>query len=227
MPGVKTLLAIAVSFLCAGCPNTNLDTTPRPVPKGHVVHTLAIQAFRGAGTGVSEAPVYGLRTGVASRADLGFRISPTALAADLKWNFIRSTRFDLALVLGGQALRAPARPSKGTAYLDAPLLAGINLSHELSIVPAVGLSYGFGSQPEPESAEVFGPTRVNPPRPPDAGGWLLRFGAGLDVRFTERFAIQPELTMVRVLDPEAEAAHFYVAGLGFNFGALPNYSDVP
>jgi len=158
---------------------------------------------------------------------LGFRISPSALAADLKWNFLRSSRFDVAMVVGAQALLAPAPPSKGTAYLDAPLIAGINLLEELTVVPAVGLSYGFGSQPEPETAEFFGPTRVNPPRPSDAGGWLLRFGAGLDVRFTERFAVQPEVTMVRVLDPVSETSHFYVAGLGFNFGALPNYSEVP
>jgi hypothetical protein len=59
-----------------------------------------------------------------------------------------------------------------------------------------------------------------------ATGVMLRAGGGLNIRLSDRFSLQPELTIMKPFDQgDSIAAMFYTAGIGINFGTLPGFGD--
>jgi hypothetical protein len=62
-------------------------------------------------------------------------------------------------------------------------------------------------------------------------GLSVRGGLGLNIRVSPKFAIQPELTVIRGLqepgpDSSFDSVFMYVFGVGFNIANLPDFSDV-
>ena len=52
---------------------------------------------------------------------------------------------------------------------------------------------------------------------------MARAGFGLDFRIKPKFGMHPELTYLRYFDAGSQpAASWFLFGLGFNFGALPD-----
>jgi hypothetical protein len=54
---------------------------------------------------------------------------------------------------------------------------------------------------------------------------MARLGAGFDFRVSRKLAIHPEVTLVRQFTGSQDLL-LWVGGIGFNFGAQPDYSDL-
>jgi hypothetical protein len=234
--GIRLGALAAIAALCTGCPNPNTYGTPRTTPAGKISHSLAAEAwgasvtdFDGDSVGAGPyptAPTYTLRVGLADTVDIGARISNlSSIGADVKWNFIKSDGFDMAIDPSFQlfhfSVSAGSSSSSLTAvYLNAPLMFGINLGESVSIVPTLGVTYGFASadvETEDASDSASG-----------TSGLMARPGLGFDFRISPRFAIHPEITMLRTLTGDGdESTTMYMFGLGFNFGNLPHYGAAP
>jgi len=224
--GLRVAALGAVAALCTGCPNPNTYGTPRTVPVGKIQHSLAAEAFGYSAhdkqTNTSEGgtlptfPTYTLRVGVSDTVDIGARIANlSSLGADVKWNFLKSEVFDMAIDPGVQAFYYSAGDtSLGVVYLNAPLLFGINLGDSVSIVPTLGVSYGIAS-----ASVDTGDARDSAT---GSSGVMLRPGLGFDFRVSQKFAIHPEITFLKTLKDD-DSALLYVFGIGFNFGNLPKY----
>jgi hypothetical protein len=105
-------------------------------------------------------------------------------------------------------------------YGNLPLMLGINPSDRFSIVPSVGLGYGFGRR---AAADDDPENRVASTK-----ALLLQAGIGLDFRTSPTFAIHPEMSLLRrVLAPDDSDLIWFTFGLGFDWGALPRYQSAP
>ncbi len=226
-------LAVSSLILC-GCPNPNTYTTPRTIGSGHFQGSAAVEAWGfyipttsayyapPERSGIySTPPTLTLRLGLGSSWELAVRASNmSSLGGDVKWNFLKSSRIDLAIDPAFQIYQDTANNGDGTSqtftFLHVPLLVGVNLSRTVSLVFTPGASWGFTSS---------GMLRFKDGS--DQGtttGAIERFGMGADFRIKPGFALHPEITFLRGFDGENRIS--YVAGLGFNFGAMPNYDDV-
>jgi hypothetical protein len=237
----------ALGLLATGCPNPNTYGTPRTVAPGKVSHTIAAEwvgwRFQArtptdptnptspdSEAEVTESgnvivpPTYMLRLGVSDRVDLGFRASNmTTLGADVKYNFVRSEGFDLAIDPGVQWFAL----GLNTYHLHLPLLVGVNLSEAVTFMLTPGVMYGIstiktGSDEADSALDRLLSTE----------GLYGRLGVGVNFRITRSFALHPEVTFLRSFSKAAEdapvsGAMSYMFGLGFNFGSLPEYGAPP
>ena len=242
--GIRLAFIGVAAALCTGCPNPNTYGTPRTTPVGKISHTVAAEGFRYAvgvprtttdaagnpttttvenSATLPNAPTYQLRVGVLDSLDIGARISNmTSFGADVKWNFIKSDMFDLAIDPGFQVFHIGAS-SGGTSssftefYGHAPLILGINVADSVTIVPTVGVTYGLSSASTTS-------TEADSSAAASIDGLMFRGGLGFNFRISPKFAMQPELTYLKFLngtnDPDIS---WVIFGLGFNFGALPEY----
>jgi hypothetical protein len=230
--GIRMGAICATAALCTGCPNPNTYGTPRTTPTGTIQHSVAAEAFGFSGHDVETntdsggviptVPTYTLRVGVADSVDIGARIANlTSIGADVKWNFIKSEVFDMAIDPSFQFFHlstssAGADSSFSVLYLNGPLMFGINLGDSVSIVPTLGVTYGWASASvasDNERESASGST-----------GLMFRPGLGFDFRISERFALHPEVTFLRTLKgSDEDSATLYMFGLGFNFGSLPKF----
>ena len=225
----------ALGLLTSGCPNPNTYGTPRTIPKGKVAHTIAAEGIgyrltrreqyvsesepRDVATTLPVMPSYMLRVGIVDRLDFGFRAANfTSLGVDLKANFLRTPSFDMAIDPMVQWAFAV-----DSTHFHLPLLLGLNLSDSFSIVATPGIMYATSSldyeDDLSELKQLMGTT-----------GLSMRFGLGFDARVSKKFAIHPEVTFLRAVNPPTDTVFkdvtIFVFGVGFNIGALPDYSDV-
>jgi hypothetical protein len=226
---VASLGALAV--LCSGCPDPNIYATPRTTPVGKVSHLLALQAARyrfdntkqvGGATDDATTPLpptYQLRIGVVERVDIGVRVGhASSVGVDVKWNFVKTDAFDMAVAPGIQAWYYDSCSadggSHGQVYGNLPLLFGINASDWVSIVPTAGISYGCTSR-----VTLFGTSASDAAR---ISGPMIRAGLGVDFRISPKVGLHPELTYLKYIGADSKPAiSWMVVGLGLNFGALP------
>jgi hypothetical protein len=239
--GIRLGAIGVAAALCTGCPNPQIYGTPRTTPVGKVQHTVAAEGFgfnikypevRNADGSTSRRPsdsatlpnfpTYQLRVGVADTVDIGARLANmTSLGADVKWNFIKGDTFDMAVVPGFQVFHIGSSGGGTTAgytqvYANLPLVFGINLSDAVTIVPTAGATYGFNSATVVSDDDSKAASSVD--------GIMLRGGLGFNFRISPRFAMQPEITMLKFLNKDEDASvTLFLFGLGFNFGNLPEY----
>jgi hypothetical protein len=233
----RIITIAALAFVGLGCPNPNTYTTPRTAATGQITHSVAVEAWgfsvpAGSGTGALRAtlptlPTYSLRVGVSESVEIGARAANlTALGLDVKWNPVRSRYLDLAIDPGGQVFHAStasesdsdSTSSSGSftvAYFHAPILVGINLARQISLVLSPGITYGIAST---ALAAGSGQSEAS-----TTTGLMGRFGVGIDFRISPGFALHPEITFLRTLSTNPTL--LYTAGLGFNFGGLPSFDD--
>jgi hypothetical protein len=234
-------LAAAGALVLSGCPNPNTYGTPRTTPAGKLSHTIAAEGLgykvkTGCTPGtcpVEESgsvplpPTYQLRVGLMDQLDLGARVANmTSLGLDIKWNFLKSEVFDVAIDPGFQFFQVSATTldssgrsvsaSTNVVYLHGPLLLGLNAGKMFSVVLTPGVTYGLLSA-DINSSEGVGAAQTT-------SGLLGRLGIGLDFRIFDSFAIHPEVTFMKSFDDSSDNL-LYIFGLGFNFGHLPDYSD--
>lgn len=215
---------LALGALCAtalvGCPSPNIYGTARTLPVGTIQHTAALDTVGvsrgGNGIFTPTLPTYQLRLGVADRVDLGFRLANLAtLGFDAKINFVRGP-FDLAIDPGIQGIYIGGTGSSGGSgaglvYMNLPIILGFNLSQNFSLIATPGIAYALGFSYSSSSSDYNG------------SGFAARLGAGANIRVGRSFAIQPELTALYFPDTDGV---FFTGGIGFSFGAQPDYSDV-
>lgn len=243
---LKLALAGGFGTLLAGCPNPNMYQTPRTTPAGRFQHAIALEAVRLSAdvptTGPTDpqtgqptvttkeesvtlpmAPSYQMRIGLHDQVDLGLRIANLSSAgADVKWNFLRTETFDLAVDPGIQGTyfsvgSGNAESSTTLIYGHFPIIMGINVSESVTIVPTVGAT--FTSVDAALSADGREAIVTS------GDGLSLRGSLGLQFRVTKRFALFPEVTAMRFFN---DAGNLYlVGGLGFNIGTIPAYDRTP
>ena len=224
----------ALAVLCTGCPDPNVYGTPRTTPVGRLSHTVAVQSANYSlddtkpGSAVSDRtttllpPSYQLRIGVLDTLDIGVHVAlATSLGADVKWNFVKTDVFDMAVAPSVQAFYydscSPDGGSHGQVYGNLPLLFGFNVSDSVSIVPTAGITYGC-----PSRVTLFG---NSPAGGADIRGVMLRGGLGVEFRVTPKLGLHPELTSLRYAGSGSKPAiSWLVFGLGLNLGALPHWS---
>src|SRR5580704_1525503 len=233
-------LAIASAelvFLLAGCPHPNLYTTPRTLDPGQVQWQLAAEVIGvdysarygstdASGnlikTKVSSAwpmfPTFGARVGVVEGLEIGLRApNLEPLAGDAKIRLLKGP-LDVALDPGLELYYGSANGSGfAVVYLHAPVLFGINLSEKVSLVLSPGLVYADNTASGVVSSGVAGSST--------AEGFMARLGAGFDFRVNRKLAIHPEVTLVRQFTGSQDLL-LCVGGIGFHFGAQPDYSDL-
>ena len=228
-----TVVVLALS----ACPNPNTYTTPRTLDPGTVQWQLApevigvnYKATYGSTdananlikTNVSSVwpmlPTFGARIGVTEGFEVGLRIpNHEPIAGDLKIRLLKGP-FDIALDPGLQFYYASVNGNGfAVVYLHAPVLLGINLSEKVSLVLSPGLVYADNTASRIVPTGVAGSSA--------ATGFMGRLGVGVDFRVRPNFAVHPEITLVRQFTGSQDLL-LCVAGIGFNFGAQPNYSDL-
>jgi hypothetical protein len=234
----------AVVCLC-GCPNPNTYTTPRTLNQGALQFQVAAEAWgasfnqpvlnsNGVGSHTETATVFtpilptlGIRYGLADGFELGARVANLdSLAADLKVRLLKST-IDLAVDPGLQFYYLPVSSTSDASnqtvsenaavfYFHLPVLLGVNLSENVSIVLSPGVTYAVAS------TTVNAGNNVQ--QAAGSTGLMAGGGLGLDWRLTKKFALHPELTLLKSFGDNDIL--MYLFGIGFNFGAQPDYSDM-
>lgn len=219
-------LCVGAVFALSGCPNPNVYTVPRTIDPGTVQVSVAPEfygvSFKQAdGTTASAVvptfPTVGVRVGIVPNFELGAR-APNfdSLAIDGKVLLLKGA-FDLAIDPGVQSIfLSTDSGSAGIFHLHLPVILGLNLSDKLTLVLTPGVMYSA------VTATVV--TTNTAQQGGTASGLFGRLGLGVDVRIGRRFALHPEFTVMRGFD--STETLLFVGGIGFNFGHLPDYSDL-
>jgi hypothetical protein len=166
-------------------------------------------------------PSFGVRYGIADGFELGAHAQNfDSLEADLKIRLLKGT-LDLAVDPSAQGFYYSVTvhntsTSIGVTYLHLPLLVGFNLSKSVSIVASPGFAWALVSGSVTDAGGTQGASATS--------GAIGRLGVGFDFRIGQHFALHPEVTFLKAFS--STDAVFYVFGLGFNFGAMPDYSDL-
>lgn len=235
---VPACAVVALPCLLCGCPNPNLYTTPRTLDPGKVQWQLAPEVIgvsyntttptttsTGAATTQTTTasavlpmvPTFGARVGMVDGFDMGFRLQNLdSLAVDGKIRLLKGT-FDIAIDPGAQGFYANVNNvSFGVVYLHLPVLLGLNVSKNVSIVASPGIVYDVATASDNSGSGVTGAAT--------ATGVFGRLGLGVDIRTGKSLAIHPEITAMQQIN--GSDALIWVGGLGFNIGAQPDYSDL-
>lgn len=226
------MVAIALGALLCGCPDPNTYGTPRTLAPGDLQLQASVGAWGGAangGNGVWPAlPSVGFRYGIADRLDIGARLVDFfGIGGDAKYNFVRG-RVDLAFdptlqlfylppvqFLGSSSLTQ----SIGVAQLQAPLLVGINFDDATSLILTPGFVGTLATSPIADAGYVV-PQQIAFA----TTGLGARLGIGLNIRTSDTFSWQPEVTAWHEFN--GVDSWICVAGIGINIGAQPDYSDL-
>jgi hypothetical protein len=212
--GLVTMLAAL-----GGCA-VNQYATPRTVPKGKVAHTLALEGTSIPGIEKPFVSVrYQIRAGLAERVDLGVTLGPV-VGVDLKVNFLRSKRVDMAIDPGIQYSAFPDFQYGEPSGLEmqhfgrgsAPLSLGINLTRAMSLSLRGGPSVTMVRR---EFAALCTERGCEAPK------WHFQAEGGLGVQFriSDYFALQPEISVLAGRELAVQL------GMGFSFGAQPSYQE--
>jgi hypothetical protein len=233
------LVVLMGSALC-GCPAPNSYATPRTVDPGHVAHSVALEGlgyqntlqgddpstpdereteFRTGGF-IPTFPSYQVRIGVADRFDIGVHLhNLSSLGADFKYNPVKGV-FDLALDPGFQWFTFGSGSTGANGeddtvhifYFHVPLMMAVNPTDWFTVVLTPGFTYGLFV------GEIFGDNADT-----TIGGALFRGSLGFQFRVSDKFAIHPEMTILKSFET---AGTIISAGIGFNFGSIPGYKDL-
>jgi hypothetical protein len=217
-----TCRAGALALSCAllvGCPSPSTYGTPRTIPAGKDQHTVAFEGIwawsRTASpdhTGTVMVPTYQYRRGASDTVDFGVRITNlSGVGGDVKWNFLRRAAADLAIDPGVQWTYA-ADQNFHVVFFHAPLLAGINLTPNVTFVLTPGLALALKLGSDADSAPSRAAIVTNE-------GVLARFGAGVNYRAGRLFSVMPEVTALRPFN--ASHGTIVVGGVGLKWGAQP------
>jgi len=216
------LVGAVAALALTGCPSPSIYGTARTIPRGQIQQTVAVEGLGATTSGASgfvpTLPTYQFRIGLADNVDLGLRVpNLTSVGADVKINLLRGS-FDLAVDPSIQGIYAGVSDvNVGLLWLHAPVILGFNLTQNFSIIATPGISYGVYFAGDSTSSSSSSRTAYS------TGGFAGRLGVGFNIRVANTFSIQPEITALYNFNAEGV---LYIAGVGFEFGAHPDYSDI-
>lgn len=212
---------VALSEALGGC-SANQYATTRTVPAGEVVHTIAAEIVGTPGDEFIPSIRYQVRIGLAERVDLGVTAGPM-FGADVKVNFVRTKRLDLALAPGFELGPAPMLMSdestENTPYIQGklPLLLGVNVMKEVSIY----MHGGLASMTYEERGRWCDSSTCNEPIT-----YATRMaGIGVQIRLSDFVSLQPEASIIAPFRREDMPNQFQF-GFGVSLGAQPDYKDL-
>lgn len=221
---------LALLPFVAACPNPNTYGTPRTIEPGASSHTVSLEidaiAGKRGGDASPAVPSYTMRIGLVERLDLGIRAANFSSAmADLKWNFLRSRRFDLAIDPGAQWFYDRANDVH-YVQIHTPLLVGVNVRSDLQLVfvPGFALQLATRETLAPCPGGSMPPCGSELTRFLGATAPMVRAGMGVSWRIFRDMAVQPEVTVMRQIG--ANDAWIVNGGLGVSFLHLPRYDDL-
>jgi len=213
---------VALSAALGGC-SANQYATPRTVPAGEVLHTIAAETVGDPGDEFLPNIRYRARIGLAERVDLGVTAGPM-FGADVKVNFVRTKRVDLALAPGFElqpALMLVSREySENTPYIQGklPLLLGVNVMREVSIYMHGGLA---------STAYVEYGTWCSPSTCIDQVTYASMMGGiGVQIRLSDFVSLQPETSIIASFKEKRVQPNLFQFGFGVSLGAQPDYKDL-
>lgn len=91
-------------------------------------------------------------------------------------------------------------------------MMGVNLTDWFTVVQTPGFTYGLFT------SDVFGEDASR-----SISGAMFRGSLGFQFRIGERFAIHPEISLLKSFEGAGTVIN---AGLGFDFGSIPGYKDL-
>lgn len=209
-------MPIALGVCALSCSLPRAYQSPRTTPPGRLSHSLAFELGQGffekrqreqepliAPEGQNPA-VYSLRVGLAERWEASGSIGSLLLASEVKWNFLRSERFDAALAPRAQYFEplvfdGSTRP---LVTLSVPAPLALNVNREVSVVGSPLIAYGASGSER---------------------GLLAGAGLDLQLRSSSRLAVQPGVTAYRRLSSGETRLQF---GIAVGWGRMPFYGDV-
>jgi hypothetical protein len=230
----RTVVSAAVVTLC-GCVSANTYTVPRTLDPGDVQVQVAGEAYAyssrvttpssdGGSPSTSTVsgatpvlPTLGVRWGVADGLELGVRIANfESLAGDAKVRLLRGT-FDLAVDPGLQIMYVPTSTHEfGLFYFFLPLLLGVNVSDDVTLVAAPGVAYSIATASSTDADKAS-----------RAGGSTdakATFGFGVNIRSSDKLAFFPEVTCMKGFG--VSNAILCMAGCALNIGGQPSYPEL-
>ncbi len=204
------LLGAALAF-ASGCTSLSTLHTARPITAGTTQIGINAAGWGAAGSGTHVTlPTFELqvRHGLSDMLDLGVKVYPIGVGADVNVALINTENFALSLDPGASAIYFGANNDSifvGTFWL--PVLADVVSTDVLTLT--VGPKFGFMY-----ASATVSDTSSNSSASAVGTGWLLGGMAGLKFQFTERFGMMPELD---VYTGQAMTGVLYHAGLAFLF----------
>ncbi len=205
----KNRFALAISMLALTACHANHYSTPRTLPRGHHAHVAALHAEP------FPVMVYVGRVGLADRVDLGLHASVGFNKLDLKYNFLRTKYFDMAIdpaVSWGPD--AFGREPEFMGHL--PLMLGFNVSPRVTLMaqggPTLGIfeEHSFGQYSAPQYLAV-----------------MATAGGAAQIRVLDWLYLQPEFSInYGVYDAVQGTLYWPNIGIGVGFGRQPQYDDL-
>lgn len=198
----ERFVLVLAAIVLSAC-HANYYSTPRTVPKGKTAHIVAVHA--------EPWPfmVYEGRVGLADRVDVGLHASLYFNKLDLKYNFLRTKYFDMAINPGVSfGLEPITEQFRWKGWL--PLMLGLNLGPRVTLMAQGGPVLMQYSAPH---ANDLSPTIMG------------AVGGGVQIRVTELFYIQPEFSINYMKYSPAGTFFWPNFGIGFGFGPQPRYDD--
>lgn len=191
---LRQFVLVAVVLLAAGCAMPAHVRPPRTLDKGEVEHAVGARfstpptlqkGHVSLGFPVGEdknpmgiTPVFGLRVGALEWLEVGVEISLSDLRAESSFQLLESRILDLSVGLDlAIALEPPERAHPSSRLGGAlPLLAGLNLHRNLSLILMGGPAYW-------------------------SQGTYAQVGGGIDLRLGS-VSLRPTITRMIVIDKE-------------------------
>ncbi|WP_373048336.1 hypothetical protein [Vulgatibacter sp.] len=208
-----------VPLLCvllAGCTSFNRFGAARTLAPGETSHTVAADVWAmGEGLDgpssdelsfvprVLPYPLisYVLRHGLAERLELGVTAMPLpGLGLDLKWNFLRAGKLDLAVVPNMLAGYLFDSANNTTVQSSLPLLLSWRIDEKLALVPQIAAAHRFDRSDGAPASE----------------SWNLAAGLAARARVSPRLTVQPGVYVLQPLDDGDR--RLYSVGVALGFG---------
>jgi hypothetical protein len=92
----------------------------------------------------------------------------------------------------------------------------VNVSEAFSVVVSPGVAYALAT-----TSITSGDTYA---QATGSTGFMVRGSLGVEYRFSKKFALHPEVTVLKGFGDTEPL--LYLIGVGINFGAMPDYSDL-
>ncbi len=213
-------LITCVAMGLLGCASPNLYVSARPLGRGVVQHTIALEglgAVTPAGAAVvPTAPTWQVRVGLGDRVDiLGRLVNLSGLGMDVLVSLYQGP-VDLAVVPGLRGTYLPfsaGRPGMLSTHL--PLLMAVHLTDRWTLLATAGggvaTALGRSASAEQTSLALAENTESS------SQGFFLRGGLGVRWRVTQGLLLHPEVT---VLVTPASGRATIVGGIGVVFGGV-------
>ncbi len=205
--GLVGMLAPLIGLCLAGCPSLSTLHTARTTPIGRteIGVNAALYGVRNGDGGGGALPTaeFQLRHGLSDDVDLGIKVYPFGIGLDGSFMVEASDSVVVAINPGVNLIRLQTDSDNLTVtYLWLPLLADVITTRAATVTIGARVGYAIFSGESSGQRDT-------------AAGLLYGGMVGIKLRLAERFAVMPELDLLR--GTAADTGTLYNAGIAFLF----------